>query len=71
LLRVRNLGRGKLVAPASFDSRAGEILSIAGLIGSGNTKLVRLIFDVDRADQGEVFIGDQTPGRRISRRRGM
>ncbi|MCW5300124.1 sugar ABC transporter ATP-binding protein [Herbaspirillum lusitanum] len=60
LLRVRNLGRGAVVAPASFDLRAGEILGIAGLIGSGRTELLRLIFGADRADQGEVFIGDQT-----------
>src|SRR5450830_669017 len=60
LLRVRNLGRGDVVAPTSFDLRAGEILGIAGLIGSGRTELLRLIFGADRADQGEVFIGDQT-----------
>jgi ribose transport system ATP-binding protein len=60
LLRVRNLGRGAVVAPASFDLRAGEILGIAGLIGSGRTELLRLIFGADRADQGEVFIGDRT-----------
>ena len=60
LLRVRNLGRGEVVAPASFDLRAGEILGVAGLIGSGRTELLRLIFGADRADQGEVFIGDRT-----------
>jgi ribose transport system ATP-binding protein len=60
LLRVRGLGRGDVVAPASFDLRAGEILGIAGLIGSGRTELLRLIFGADRADQGEVFIGDQS-----------
>ena len=66
LLRVRNLGRGAVVAPASFDLRAGEILGIAGLIGSGRTELLRLIFGADRADQGEVFIGDQTKAANIS-----
>jgi len=60
LLRVRGLGRGDVVAPASFDLRAGEILGIAGLIGSGRTELLRLIFGADRADHGDVFIGDQS-----------
>ncbi|MBB3211571.1 ribose transport system ATP-binding protein [Herbaspirillum sp. Sphag1AN] len=65
LLRVRNLGRAPVVAPASFELRAGEILGIAGLIGSGRTELLRLIFGADRADQGEIFIGDQTQAARI------
>jgi len=38
--------------------RAGEILGIAGLIGSGRTELLRLIFGADRADAGDVFLGD-------------
>jgi ribose transport system ATP-binding protein len=58
LLRVRELARAPMVQPTSFDLRAGEILGIAGLIGSGRTELLRLIFGADRADQGEVFIGD-------------
>ena len=59
LLRVRGLGRTGVVQPTSFDLRAGEILGIAGLIGSGRTELLRLIFGADRADFGEIFIGDQ------------
>ncbi|MFX5603095.1 hypothetical protein ABTD90_21345, partial [Acinetobacter baumannii] len=40
------------------------MLGIAGLIGSGRTELLRLIFGADRADQGEIFIGDsQQPAR--------
>ena len=66
IMRVRNLARGAVVAPASFDLRAGEILGIAGLIGSGRTELLRLIFGADRADQGEVYIGDQTQPARIN-----
>ena len=58
LLRVRGLARGTVVNPTSFDLRAGEILGIAGLIGSGRTELLRLIFGADRADAGEVFLGD-------------
>ncbi|MBW3511910.1 sugar ABC transporter ATP-binding protein [Janthinobacterium sp. NKUCC06_STL] len=62
LLRVRGLARGKVVNPTSFDLRAGEILGIAGLIGSGRTELLRLIFGADRADAGDVFLGDsETP----------
>jgi ribose transport system ATP-binding protein len=59
LLRVRGIGRNNIVAPTSFDLHAGEILGVAGLIGSGRTELLRLIFGADRSDQGEVYIGDQ------------
>jgi len=58
LLRVRDLGRAGVVHPTSFDLRAGEILGIAGLIGSGRTELLRLIFGADQADSGQVFVGD-------------
>jgi ribose transport system ATP-binding protein len=58
LLRVRELGRKGSVKPVSFDLRAGEILGIAGLIGSGRTELLRLIFGADKADQGGVYFGD-------------
>ncbi|MBB5393322.1 MULTISPECIES: sugar ABC transporter ATP-binding protein [unclassified Herbaspirillum] len=58
LLKVRGLGRSGAVQPASFDLHSGEILGVAGLIGSGRTELLRLIFGADRADSGEVFIGD-------------
>lgn len=64
LLRVRGLARGEVVHPTSFDLRAGEILGIAGLIGSGRTELLRLIFGADQADAGEVFLGDsQAPAK--------
>ncbi|MFZ4878616.1 sugar ABC transporter ATP-binding protein [Janthinobacterium sp. Mn2066] len=58
LLRVRGLARTGVVHPTSFEVRSGEILGIAGLIGSGRTELLRLIFGADRADAGQVFLGD-------------
>ena len=58
VLRVRGLGRSGAVAPASFDLHAGEVLGVAGLIGSGRTELLRLIFGADRAEHGQVFVGD-------------
>ncbi|MQR00620.1 sugar ABC transporter ATP-binding protein [Glaciimonas soli] len=66
LLRVRDIARRGVVQPTSFDLRAGEVLGIAGLIGSGRTELLRLIFGADRADQGELFFGEQTTATRIN-----
>ena len=53
-LRVRDLGRGRAVQGVSLDLHGGEIFGIAGLVGSGRTELLRLIYGADRADQGSV-----------------
>jgi ribose transport system ATP-binding protein len=55
-LEVRNLSRGNAVRDVSFQLREGEILGLAGLVGSGRTELVRLLFGADRKDRGDVFI---------------
>jgi ribose transport system ATP-binding protein len=56
LLKVSGLSRGRAVQNASFALHAGEVLGIAGLVGSGRTELMRLIAGVDRADTGQVEV---------------
>lgn len=58
LLQVKNLSRRGKVDDVSFSVRAGEIYGISGLIGAGRTELLRLIYGADRADSGEVAIGN-------------
>lgn len=58
LLQVSNLSRRGKVDDVSFSVRAGEIYGISGLIGAGRTELLRLIYGADRADSGEVAIGN-------------
>ncbi len=58
LLRVEHLGRGKAVQDVSFTLHSGEILGFAGLVGSGRTELMRLLFGADRKDTGNVFLRD-------------
>jgi len=55
-LEVRNLSRGHAVKDVSFHLREGEILGIAGLVGSGKTELARLLFGADRKDGGNTVI---------------
>jgi ribose transport system ATP-binding protein len=57
-LRVNRLSRGQAVRDVSFEVRGGEIFGLAGLIGAGRTELLRLIYGADRADGGEVWLGD-------------
>ena len=53
LLSVRNLSAPPRLRVASFDLHRGEVLGIAGLIGSGRTDLVRSLFGLQKAT-GEV-----------------
>jgi ribose transport system ATP-binding protein len=56
LLQVRSLSAGRRVQDVSFDLYPGEILGLAGLMGSGRTELARAIFGIDRVDTGEILI---------------
>jgi len=55
-LRVEGLCRGRLVRNVSFSVRAGEVLGFAGLVGSGRTETMRIIFGADRPERGRIFI---------------
>ena len=62
LLSVKGLSLDGTFSDVSFDVRAGEILGIAGLVGSKRTELAETIFGVRRATSGEILI-DGVPGR--------
>jgi monosaccharide-transporting ATPase len=57
LLRARSLGRRGAIAPFDLDLGGGEVLGLAGLLGSGRTETARLLFGIDKADHGEVEVG--------------
>jgi ribose transport system ATP-binding protein len=47
---------GRRVKPCSFQVHQGEVLGIAGLVGSGRTELARLIFGADSRTGGEILL---------------
>ncbi|MDX0619117.1 ATP-binding cassette domain-containing protein [Sinorhizobium medicae] len=51
---VRNISRGQKVRDVSFSVRAGEVVGLGGLVGSGRTEVARLVFGADRMDAGTV-----------------
>ncbi|NLX09193.1 MAG: sugar ABC transporter ATP-binding protein [Chloroflexi bacterium] len=59
VLEVRDLSRTGVIDDVSFSLRKGEILGIAGLVGSGRTEMVRAIFGADPRTSGEIFIDGQ------------
>jgi ribose transport system ATP-binding protein len=65
ILRAEGLRRGTVVRDVSFEVRRGEILGFAGLMGSGRTETMRLIFGADRAEGGRVFLRDEAIPARI------
>lgn len=68
LLEVRALSAGPRVKSVSFTLRAGEIVGLAGLMGSGRTELARALFGIDRADGGEVLVRGKKCGLTSPRR---
>lgn len=60
-LRVEQLWLSPKVQDVSFSLRAGEILGVAGLVGSGRTELLRAIFGADRASGGSLQVADKPP----------
>ena len=53
-VQVRGMRWSGMVEDVSFEVRAGEVFGIGGLVGSGRSELVSLIFGAARRDAGEV-----------------
>jgi len=59
LLEVKNLLYKGNPHPKSFTLRKGEILGVAGLVGSGRTETMRALFGADLKDGGEIFLNGE------------
>jgi ribose transport system ATP-binding protein len=55
VLSVQGLSRKNKFEDVSFELKKGEVLGIAGMLGSGRTELLRAIFGADRADRGDIY----------------
>jgi ribose transport system ATP-binding protein/inositol transport system ATP-binding protein len=56
MLRVEGLCREPQVKNVSFFVRRGEVLGFYGLMGSGRTETMRVIFGIDKPESGEMFL---------------
>lgn len=59
LLSVKNIHVGKRISDVSFEVYPGEILGIAGLLGSGRTELLKAIYGLMDPESGQVLIHGQ------------
>ncbi|WP_202414314.1 sugar ABC transporter ATP-binding protein [Duganella flavida] len=55
-LRAVGLGRRGALQPMDLEIREGEMLGLAGLLGSGRTEAARLLFGADKSDSGTISI---------------
>jgi ribose transport system ATP-binding protein len=56
LLRAENLTRGRKLDHVTVEAGRGEIVGMAGLLGSGRTETARAIFGADALDDGQVYL---------------
>jgi rhamnose transport system ATP-binding protein len=56
VLKVHGLTSRGVFDDVSFEVRAGEIVALAGLVGSGRSEVVRAIFGIDPYDAGDVEV---------------
>ncbi|MET4100336.1 monosaccharide-transporting ATPase [Agrococcus sp. UYP10] len=56
VLRASGVGRRGSIEPSDIEVHRGEVVGLAGLLGSGRTELVRLLCGADRADVGTIAI---------------
>src|SRR5512133_865584 len=59
-LQTCGLGRRGSVQGIELQVRRGEAVGLAGLLGSGRTETARLLFGIDKADQGTIAIEGET-----------
>lgn len=56
VLQVKNLKTNNRLNGVDFELKKGEVLGIAGLMGSGRTETMRALFGIDPITDGEVYI---------------
>jgi ABC-type sugar transport system ATPase subunit len=66
-LRTEDLCKGRRLRNVSMTLKSGEIVGLAGLVGSGRTDLARAIFGVDRYETGKLYLfGQETSNFSVS-----
>lgn len=72
LLVAKDLSHAGLIKPFDLELHAGEVVGLAGLLGSGRTEMAQLLFGIEKADGGSITIDglevtDSSPLKSIDR----
>jgi galactofuranose transport system ATP-binding protein len=59
MVEFSNCGKAGKVRPFSLKIHKGEVVGVAGLLGSGRTEMARIMFGVDQTDSGDIRIADK------------
>ncbi len=59
LVTVESLGRRGSVGPIDMTISQGQVVGLAGLLGSGRTEIARLLFGIDKPDAGKITVDGQ------------
>jgi galactofuranose transport system ATP-binding protein len=57
LLEAEGLGRTGAIEPFDLELHAGEVVGLAGLLGSGRSEVAGLLFGIDKPDSGALTVG--------------
>ena len=55
IVNMKNIRQGMRLNGIDIDIKQGEVVGLAGLLGSGRTELAQVLFGVNEPDEGEVF----------------
>src|SRR6266478_10023739 len=55
----QHFGKRRYLAPFDLALRDGQVVALAGLLGSGRTETARMVFGVERADAGTVQVAGE------------
>ncbi len=58
-LQVQGFARRGMIEPIDLTVRKGEIVGLAGLLGSGRTEAAKLIFGIEKSERGEAYVKGQ------------
>lgn len=57
LVKMQNIGKKGTIENFSMHIRKGEVLGLAGLLGSGRSEVAELLFGADTFDEGVLYVG--------------